>query len=175
VLCFAESDANQAGIFFREQLQFLSSVGYRLLYIEPSDEKKLEVKARGVLQLLEASGRQGAEVVFIFGHGERYSIELNNRSNGEQFSIDTSDVGDLQSFGKLLAPSGSVFLLSCSTGRDGAEADNVLRFLRRYVFPQAAPARIVGPKFPVDLRGIRLTVDESEDLRVVFPSEQSGG
>jgi len=171
VVSFARADHNQAAVFFRQQLTEMSQRGFRILFMEPGDEVELVRQAGGLHSLLTASGIEGASALFIFGHGSKTRIGLGDKASDEIYSIDPSDRGELSAFGALLRVGGVVVHLSCENGRGGKGSGNMVEFHREDVFPQAGSMKIIAPRTPTTLSGVRIIYKDDEIIDVIFPVE----
>ncbi len=176
VVSFAKADHNQASVFFRRQLEEMSERGFRLLFMEPGDEEELVRQAGSLHSLMTASGIKGASAIFIFGHGSKTKISLSDKSSDELYSIDPSDRGELGAFGALLQPGGVVAHLSCENGRGGKGSGNMVEFHRDEVFPHAGEFKIIAPRSPTSLPGVRVIYSrDGEIIDVIFPVESFKG
>lgn len=175
VISFAKADYNQASVFFRGQLEEMAQRGFRLLFMEPGDEEELVRQAGGLHSLMTASGIQGASAIFVFGHGSKTRISLGEKSSDEAYAIDPSDRGELSAFGALLKPGGVVAHLSCENGRGGKGSGNMVEFHREDVFPHAGVEKIIAPRTPTTLSGVRVIYKDGEIVDVIFPVESFKG
>jgi hypothetical protein len=135
VVVYPRADHNQAFRAFAKAVDLMRK-GYFVLYYEVANEKE------AVAAVKSATKRRKASLVWFGGHGSKSSLALSapdprtgKRASEERY-LDTSDWSDLAGLASCVVEGGHVILESCSNGKGGTSAPNMLTFMSR-IFPHA--------------------------------------
>lgn len=130
--------------------------GYNVFIYEVSSENDFikTVKTFGTEQ--ENAGKK-IDLMIIGGHGYPGGINF-SVVKGEQSELDISDSEDLKGLDKFLAPNGKIVLRSCSTGKGGAEANNIASTISKAF----GGISVLAPSIPTNIEAFRY--DENDKV-----------
>lgn len=135
VVVYPKADHNQAFRAFTKVADLMRK-GYFVLYYEVDNE------GEAVAAVKRATRRRKAALIWFGGHGNRTSLALSapdprtGRRASEEKYLDVGDAKDLKGLGVCIVDGGHVVLESCSNGKGGKNAKNMLTFMAK-VFPSA--------------------------------------
>lgn len=118
--------------------------GYNVHIYEVATEKDF-------LSTVDEFGKQGAKIDFmvIGGHGYPQGINFSSvRTDPDQAYLDTSDGSELENLEQYFSKDANISLMSCSTGKGGAGADNVANTISKAL----GGIKVFAPNKPTSIR-----------------------
>jgi hypothetical protein len=137
------------GAFETNPAEWLMAKGYQVVYLEAGMDTVAEV--------LKTINPNGEPIVWsIGGHGTQQKISLGGddpaygQNQDESIMFDFSDREQLAALSPCIGEGSFIILQSCSTGKGGSTAENMVNFFSA-IYPQAS---VNGPIIPTNLKAL---------------------